>query len=77
MTLSPMSDVYTSFYADFDINPNDTTYAIHDDANEWSYMYYSAAGTHTGIVALDGYARGSVVDNPMYVMKIEWACPMR
>ncbi len=62
-----MSDVYTSFYADFDINPYDTNYAIHDDANEWSYMYYSAAGTHTGIVALDGYARGSVVDNPMYV----------
>ncbi|RKZ35267.1 hypothetical protein DRQ33_00025 [bacterium] len=66
-TASTLSGVRTGFYADFDISPYDSNYAVWDDANQWAYMYESTSGPYCGIVSLDGYNLGSVVDNVQYV----------
>ncbi|RKZ28768.1 hypothetical protein DRQ29_01380 [bacterium] len=66
-TASTISGARCGFYADFDIPPYDTNYAVADDANQWAYTYHSTSGPYAGIVALDGYNLGSVVDNPQYV----------
>ncbi|MCD6531824.1 S8 family serine peptidase, partial [bacterium] len=66
-TASTMSGVRAGFYVDFDIPPYDTNYAQWDNTNQWVYMYHSSSGKYFGIVALENYDRGSVVDNPQYV----------
>ncbi|MCD6595557.1 S8 family serine peptidase [bacterium] len=66
-TASTISGARCGFYADFDVPPYDTNYAAADDVNEWAYIYHSTSGPYAGIVALDGYDRSSVVDNPQYV----------
>ncbi len=62
-----ISNALAGFYCDFDIPPYDTNYAQLSSSDEWGYMYHSASGKYVGVVALDGFVRGSVVDNPTYV----------
>ncbi len=66
-TDATMSGVRAGFYADFDIARYDSNYAVWDDDNEWVYMYRYSSGKYFGLVALQDYALGSVVDNPQYV----------
>ncbi|MCD6417711.1 S8 family peptidase [bacterium] len=62
-----LSGLITGAFFDFDIPPYDTNYANYDASNQWVYMYHSTSGPYVGIVALDGFLRGSVIDNPTYV----------
>ncbi len=64
---SSLSGVISGTFFDFDVPPYDTNYAYFVPSDEWAYMYHSTSGPYAGIVALDGFLRGSVVDNPTYV----------